>query len=396
MIRSMLNQTLAKSAALLASIALGFAFVATPAQSATFTYSDASCSSFSIVGTTITCNRASCSISASPSTNPSPTTGVSLTETCTPAATQWTWQKVSGDTACPPASGGANPLSLPAPGNAALNCLYEVDVTAPQAGSAQITINWSNTPPAPPSGCTATANPAGPLPIGGGSTTVTVNCSGGGAPTSFAWSASPTVAGLQTPTTVNNQAFALTQTTTFSVTPSNASGPGNTAQVSVSVQGVVAGFCGQYGSVIPVNPVVVPWGVGASYLSNASGALGDNTVWVLQITPPAGTPSGTLGSFVAAEAGGLATPRQMTISTQACDFRTRDYTGNNGPLSVSNGNTVSIQFQVHAPSLFGSFAGLTAGTTYYISVRNWSTDSGSYSCGKSSCPMIMSEQPASP
>jgi hypothetical protein len=400
MIRSMLNQMLAKSAALLASAALGLAFVAAPAQSASFTYSDPTCSSFSIVGSTLVCNKASCSISASPSTNPTPSTGVQLTETCTPAATAWSWQKVSGDAACPAASGSTNPLTLPAPQTTALSCLYEVDVTAPQAGSAQITINWSTAPPLPPSGCTATANPPGPLPIGGGSTTVTVTCSGGGAPTSYAWSANPAVAGLQSTTSVNSQGpLTITQNTSFSVTPNNTSaggGVGNTAQVSVTVQGQTLGFCNQYGSVIPASPINVTWGQPMSAQSVQSGAFADNTVWVFQITPPAGTPSGTLGYFQAAEFGGLATPRQMTISRSACDFRSKDYTGANGPLSVSNGNTVSIQYQVATPQLFGGVAGLTAGTTYYVNIRNWSTDLHAYSCGRSSCPAIMNEQPASP
>jgi len=396
MIRSMLRQTMAKSAALVASAALAFSFFAAPAQGATFTYTDASCSSFAIVGGTLVCQKASCSISASPGVNPNPTTPVTLTETCNPAATAWTWQKVSGDAACPAASGSTNPLSLPAPGVAALNCLYEVDVTAPQAGSAQVTINWSTAPPLPPSGCTATATPPGPLPIGGGQTTVTVSCSGGGPPTSYAWSANPAVTGLQTPTTVNSQLFNITQTTSFSVTPSNAAGAGNVAQVSVVVQQQVTGFCGQFGTVIPVSPINVPWGSAMSAHSVDSGAFGDNTVWVFQITVPPGTPVGTVGYFQAAEFGGLATPRQMTISQSACDFRAKDYTGVNGPLSVSNGNTVSISYQVHAPIFFGGTAGLAAGTTYFVSIRNWSSDSQSYSCGRSSCPAIMNEQPATP
>jgi hypothetical protein len=322
---------------------------------------------------------------------------VSLTESCNPVATAWTWQKVGGDAACPAASGSTNPLNLPAPNTTANNCLYEVDVTAPQAGSAQITINWNLAPPLPPSGCTATANPAGPLPIGGGQTTVTVTCSGGGAPTSYAWSANPTVAGLVTPTAVNNQLFAITQTTSFSVTPSNAAGAGNTAQVSVAVQQVVTGFCSQYGTVIPASPINVPWGTPMSAQSAQSGSFGDNTVWVFQIAVPAGAPTASVnGYFQAAEFGGLATPRQMTISRSACDFRPKDYTGVNGPLSVSNGNTVAIYYGVGTPQFFGGIAKLTPGTTYYVNIRNWSADSSSYSCGQGTCPAIMNEQPQSP
>ena len=224
---------------------------------------------------------------------------------------------------------------------------------------------------------------------------MSVNCTGGGAPTSYAWTAIPAVSGLQPTTTVGSQGpLNITQTTSFSVTPSNSAGPGNTAQVTVVVQQQVTGFCSQFGTVIPASPINVPWGSAFNAQSAQSGAFGDNTVWVFQMSPPSTAQQGASpGYFQAAEFGGLATPRQMTISRSACDFRTKDYTGLNGPLSVSNGNTVAIYYNIGTPQLFGGTAYLTPGTTYYVSIRNYSVDSGSYSCGQGTCPAIMNEQP---
>ncbi|HEV2037227.1 MAG TPA: hypothetical protein VGQ96_01370 [Candidatus Eremiobacteraceae bacterium] len=181
------------------------------------------------------------------------------------------------------------------------------------------------------------------------------------------------------------------------MTPSNAGGNGNQATVSVNVAGNVVGFCGLYGSVIPVNPVVVTWGQPLSLESRVSGNFGDNTVWVFQMTVPPGTPTSAVkGRFVVVEYQGPNTLRQMTISKSACDFRLKDYTGVNGPLGVSNGNTVSLYFGVATPFIFGDPA-LTAGETYYFNVRNWQLDpTPQNSCGQTSCNAVVNEQPATP
>jgi hypothetical protein len=86
----------------------------------------------------------------------------------------------------------------------------------------------------------------------------------------------------------------------------------------------------------------------------------------------------------------------MTISTQACDFRNKDYTGANGPLAVSNGPTVSVSYGVATPFIFGP-AGLTAGQTYYVSVRNWQLDpTPQNSCPLTNCNAQMNLDPALP
>ncbi len=107
-------------------------------------------------------------------------------------------------------------------------------------------------------------------------------------------------------------------TTTFSVTPSNAAGNGNTASVTVNVAGTSLGNCGQYSNVLPV--VNVTWGQAANWQSTASGNFGDgnSTVWVFKLVVPPGTPatpSSNIGRFTVSEFNGPTTFRQMTISS---------------------------------------------------------------------------------
>jgi hypothetical protein len=85
----------------------------------------------------------------------------------------------------------------------------------------------------------------------------------------------------------------------------------------------------------------------------------------------------------------------MTISTQACDFRTKDYTGANGPLAVSNGSGTQIIYGVGTPFIFGP-AALTAGQTYYFSMRNWQLDPTPQSSCEGTCNAMGENSPAAP
>jgi hypothetical protein len=397
MIRSLISRA---SAALAcgAMVLSSMVFVAAPAQAANITFSDPNCSSFSVTGTapnfTLVCATLACSIAASPS-SPSPSQNVQLTANCTPAATSVTWNLVSSVSGCPAASGvTTNPMTLAAPGTSVSGCVYQVAaLSGALAGQAQTTINWSSAPPAAPSGCTLGASTTS-LPIGGGTVTLTATCTGGGAPTSYAWTGNS----LPTPTTTNVATTNITSTTTFTVTPSNATGNGNTASVTVNVAGSSLGpLCSPFSNVLPV--VTATWGSAANWQSVASGNFGDgsNTVWVFRLVVPPGTPTSSVtGRFTVSEFAGPTTFRQMTISTQACDFRNKDYTGINGPLAVSNGTTASVSFGVSTPFIFGP-AGLSAGQTYYVNVRNWQLDpSPQNSCAQTTCNALMSDDPATP
>ncbi len=126
--------------------------------------------------------------------------------------------------------------------------------------------------------------------------------------------------------------------------------------------------------------------------------FGSDTVWLFEVDVPAGTAtSTTLGRFVIAEYQGPSTPRQLTISSQACDFRHVDSTGATGPLAVSNGSTASISFGVSTMTSAGGTAYLQAGRTYYVSARNWELDpTPGTSCAQTTCNAIMNETAAAP
>jgi hypothetical protein len=387
----MIRSLILRASAALASAAMVFSFVAAPAHAANITLNDSNCDSFSLSGTAPN-QTLSCIVSNAPSgcTISGPTTGtinipITLTATCaTGSPNAWTW--TGGNCAGLATQGcAANSSSV---GQVAYSVTPRNNIGS--GNTANTTVTWSNTPPAAPSGCSLGASTTSLL-IGGGAVVLTASCTGGGAPTSYAWGGN----NLPTPTATNVASTSITATTTFTVTPSNGGGNGNAASVTVNVAGTVAGFCGQYANVLPT--VITNWGQGLSAQSSQSGAFGDNSVWVFKLTVPVGTPTSTTnGSFYVLEYQGPETLRQITISTQPCDFRTKDYNGQNGPFAVSNGTRATIYYGVGTPFLFGP-AELTAGQTYYVNVRNWQLDpTPQSSCGQTSCNALMLETPASP
>jgi hypothetical protein len=389
----MIRSLISKLSASFGFCTLVFALTASPALAGSITLNDSNCDSFSLTGTPPN-QILSCVVSNAPSgcTVAGPNTGttgtaITLTSQCaTGSANAWVW--TGGNCA------GQTTQSCSATSSSVGVVTYGVTPSnnIGAGNTATKDVSWTNTPPAAPSGCTLSANTAS-LPAGGGVVTLTANCSGGGAPTTYAWTGN----NLPTPTTTNVAATSITTTTTFSVTPSNATGSGNTAQTTVSVAGSSVGNCGQYSNVLPI--VNATWGQAANWQSAASGNFGDGsrTIWVFRLTVPPGTPSSSVtGRFTVSEFNGPTTFRQMTISATACDFRAKDWHGVTGPFAVSNGTTASVSYAVAAPFIFGP-AGLTAGQTYYVNVRNWQLDpSPQSSCSSTTCNALMSDDPATP
>lgn len=136
----------------------------------------------------------------------------------------------------------------------------------------------------------------------------------------------------------------------------------------------------------------IPWGISQGGVTNPYGAFGNNVAWVFSLSVPPGQQSTTvLGSIQVAENGGQGTQRNVTLSLTPCDFRAYDGTGANGPLAVCrNGTTCGVQWLVGAQGF--SAAGLKAGTTYYLNVRNYS-DFGGWSCDPGNCPAVYNVQP---
>jgi len=209
---------------------------------------------------------------------------------------------------------------------------------------------------------------------------------------------------LQPSTASGSQSINITQNQSFSVTPVNATGAGNTASVAVTLggppppppPGSLANCTNQGLTVLgSVNPIT--WGQSASWLSQSSGAFGNNTVWLFQLTVASNTPpSTTYGSFTVTEAQGNNTvTRQVTVSSTPCDFRPMDVTGATGPQTMSIGSTARVLYGVGTPSFYDLLIGnapLAAGT-YYISVRNYSCGN---TCSSSNCPAIGTDQTAAP
>ena len=391
----MMRSLILRTSAALASAAMVIAFAASPVHAATFTLNDSNCDSFALSGTAPN-QTLSCIVSNAPSgcTISGPTSGainvpITLTATCaTGSPNAWTW--TGGNCA------GQTTQSCAANSASVAQVAYSVTArnNIGSGNTATTTVNWTNTPPVAPTGCSVSANPSS-LPVGGGAPALAVTCTGGGAPTGYTWTASPAPTSGFSANAGSGQTPSIAATTFFTVTPNNAGGNGNQASVSVDVAGNVVGFCNQYPVVLPV--LNATWGLQQSWQSPTSGNFGDSTVWLFKLVVPPGTPnSSIIGRFTVAENGGANTFRQLTISTQACDFRQKDYTGVNGPLAVSNGTTAQVSYGVATPFIFGP-AGLTAGQTYYISVRNWQLDpTPQVSCGLTNCPAVMNNIPATP
>lgn len=376
-------------------------------SAATLTFTNANCSDFQISSSaggnvSLTCVPVVgpvCTLQAS-TPNPVINTTLTLTAACTGGAGGYTYAWTGLSSAC--ASAVCQDTQATAGSKT-----YTVTATsgANQGPPASASVTWVTQASTPPTGCSLTANPAS-LPAGGGATLLTAACSGGGAPTSYSWSGG--AIGGVIASAIQNPS--ITATTTFSVTPMNSAGAGNTATVTVTVAGGGGGppggggglnFCSSYTNVIYLD---VPWGGVADTRSAGSNFL-PNGVLVAKFTIPAGWANnpGSVGKVQAAEYGDPPTYRQASLSTAACDFRGvangqydqyfRDITGQQPfPLQWAFGNTAVAEFTVTGNALFRPQ--LQPGGTYYYNVRNWNPygngGSGTTSCGGSSCNAIIS------
>jgi hypothetical protein len=373
-----------------------------PASAATLTFTDSSCADFTIANNgngnfTVTCNFIAvpmCQLSVS---NSSPVVGSTITLSAGCSATPFNWFFAGTSSACSTFSSTCSETRS-TPGSVTYSVLGQNG--AGRGPLASVTVNWQPAAPvASPSGCTLAANP-GSLSAGGGAVTLTASCVGGGAPMNFAWSGGSVAAS----TTVGAQATNITATTSFSVTPSNGGGAGNTATAVVSVAGTSTpppslDFCTQYPNVVVLD---VPWG-GQAVSGGAGAGFQANGVLVARFTVPAGftSNSGKKGKVTHAEYGDPPTYRQASLSTKACDFRGAATTastpyqfslaggGVNFPMYWTFSNTGYIEFTVTGTAF--NTTQLQAGQTYYYNVRNYSPDLQTNSCGSgATCNAIVS------
>ncbi|MEP7276605.1 MAG: hypothetical protein ABI812_09635, partial [Betaproteobacteria bacterium] len=314
-----------------------------------------------------------CQILAS-SSAPQAGTQVTLSATCTGTPTSYAWTNCASNSAtCTVSSATAGPQTY---------SLVATNATGPSV-PASVTLNWTAPPPPEPA-------PVCALSVTAGSETPTVNgiailvatCSG--TPTSYTWNG-----GCISSTNVCFVRAGAPGVINYGVTAFNASGSGSaTFPVTwVASPAPPSGQCGTF-------PSALYSAIGSTGQSVYSQFYGDpggfvyNGAWAIKFTVPSTAGAGQFGSLTVAEFGGPPTFREISVSRFACDFRANDLTGGNGPLGRAGGNSATLAFQVGASS--ASLAGLAAGQTYYLNVRNYVPQSGNVSCtaGQQRCDAL--------
>jgi len=385
--------------AALATCMLAFVSAGAFAQ-ATITLTDSNCDDFTLGGSpgarTLTCvvsSAPTCTVNG-PGAG-SIGTQITLTANCSPVATGWSW--TGGNCA------GVNTQSCQDSGSGYTNgqqVNYKVtgsnnNGSGPQ--STALAVTWSNTPVAP-SGCTISGAPAGNVQSGA-AIALTINCTGGGQPTSWTWSGGAPCTGVVTQTCSGN----ITSTKTFTGTACSAPGvcSASTPGVTVTVGGGGGGGGGALdcsaqlaaaGAPGGTMTIDVAWpndGSVHQYFTSTYGGYGGGAV-VLRFTTSAATTANSKGSIIGVELGSSPATRHGALNTTPCDFNSGiplfncagqttafNTTGPNVPLWQATGSNRSCAVTLQ-PS-----------TTYYF---NLYTVPGSTCIGQGSCDMLFNFQ----
>jgi hypothetical protein len=305
----------------------------------------------------------SCSLVASDSA-PIVGSSITLTALCDAGTTSYVWSGcTSTGSTCTATSSSTG-----------LRTYSVVGANALGAGApANVNVFWSELPPAPVCNVSVTTN--SDLPVVGSLAMLTASC--GGNPTGYQWT------GCRSGTATCLVRGTVPGTQVYSVVASNAGGASAPASGTVNWQSGAStppGFCGQYPSFLYS---ALDWASVNVYTSSYVDlpAFAWNGVWVIKFTVDPNAVRGTGGRLSVSEFAGPSTSRDSTLSSSACDFRTTDRTGVNGPLSRSNGSTTTNDFVIGSPT--GSTPGLQPGQTYYLNVRNVSIENGTISCPQS-------------
>ena len=401
MLRSFLRQSLVALAAVALFLPIA-AYYGPPAQAWSVSINSNTCSSpsASVDGqgnVTITCGGAAgppvCTV-----TGPSAGlngTNITLTASCNPAATSYVWSGGNIGTcatvSCP--DNGNTPNALTGPVN------YTVTGSNGSGAGAQSPakqVTWSTTPQAP-SGCTISGAPGGSV-AAGFMATLTVNCNGGGQPTSWSW----TGTGAAGQTMQTTTAFAVNTTTTFTATATNGGGSSTTPGVTITIGGGGGGpiSCTN----VPGATRVIDFGsLGAGVGSQKQTTnFGVNDALIIRFTAsPTLTTQTSAGNLIAAEYGDLAAPRYGALSASACDFTGGvSYTCTDRRGRVTNVNaafagTIDPQNSYSVVSPANCQPVLTPGVTYYWNITNINPATGVSSCINNptgTCNMVITVQ----
>jgi hypothetical protein len=233
-----------------------------------------------------------------------------------------------------------------------------------------------------PSGCSLSASPStGPS---GSNVTLTANCTSGTMPITIAWGGASGTGSC--PTSINGSAVTcavnnVTANSTWTASFSNSGGnfANNPRSAAFSIQSGGGGaFAG-----CPAGTVTIDGQWGNTAIDTAQwGEFGGNIVSI-RLVPPA-TMSGTITSSWG-EYGAAPALREAVLSTSPCSF--------DNATVLKNGYGQTQHFFVNGPSFkyrlgsAGGFAaGVTAGTSYYINIRNRDA-AGNLTCTISDCRM---------
>jgi hypothetical protein len=373
------NPLFRQSLAALAACAMFLVSAGAFAQGATITLSDPNCSDFSLGGSagarTLTClvNTAPVCTVTGPNAG-TINSQITLNASCSPAATSWSW---TGG-----ACAGLHTQNCQDPGTGYSNNQVVSYTVAGTNGafvgspSLQFNVTWTNSPPAAPSGCSL--SPGASTQSAGYQATFNVTCSGGGAPTGWAWTGSGT-AGCNTascgPITFNS-------TTTISVTPSNAGGNGNQASSKITIGGGGGGGGGGgalncttqlqahgWANAGPTISLVDP--ADTRYFTSSLGGLAPNGALVIKFTTSAATTSSAKGVIQLVGAVSSQSERVGALNTTPCDFDT------GLPLYSCAGQTTRFDTEAPTVQTWQSTSTnrpcavqLQPNTTYYFNLYN--------------------------
>lgn len=329
---------------------------------ATITLSDPNCLDFTFGGSagarTLTCvqsNTPLCTVSG-------PTAGtigtpIALNSTCVPAATTgyaWTGGHCAGILT----KGCTDPGTGYTNGQVVSYTVTGTNAAGAGPASAAWQVTWTNTLPAPPSACSISGAPSGSQ-TAGVQVTLTINCTSGGAATSWSWNSAASSATTQTvgPITVN-------QTTTFTATASNAGGTSAPASAIVQIGGSTIA-CSGFASTLVEH---MTWGSNVVAYSSPPGFT-SNGALVVQFTTPSFSTPPTAGkaNIGTVEFSGPPALRRGALSTTACDFTVGN--GQAPPLSsVFNEIEPTLNFTVGYQK--SGYFELQPNTTYYLNMYN--------------------------